>query len=106
MITHRFIRDTGPDVGRTAPADGDGSLDRHKSPNAVALVCLHAGLSALLLALLLPTALPLLAAAGLAWFGGACATVALLLAHDTVTQSAPLALTARAPRRAATAPDL
>lgn len=80
--------------------------DPHGAANPVAAVCLHAGVTALLLALALQTGLPLLAAAGLAWIGGAVATVALLLAADAAGRQGALAVTTRAEHRTATAPDL
>ena len=97
-MTHRITQNIHPGTG---PDD-----DRHSRTNAVAVVGLHAGFTALLLVVTLQIGLPLLAAAGLAWLGGACATVPLLLAHDGIARRDPLTLRTPAPRHAATAPDL
>lgn len=92
---------------RTLPESRHGTgADTPPPGNAVAAVCLHAALTALLLVLMLQTGLPLAAAAGLAWIGGATGTVALLLGSAAVAQRVSLPLTARAPRHPATAPDL
>lgn len=97
-MTHRIIhatsRDAGPDPDRPSPA------------NAVAAVCLHAGLTAVLLVAALHTGLPLVAAAGLAWLGGACATIALLLASDAAWRNDAQPMTTHTPHHPATAPDL
>lgn len=90
-MTHGPVPDTRPDTGPdTAPPNPN---------NPAAAVCLHAALTALLLVVMQQTGLSLVAAAGLAWLGGACGTVALLLASDAAAHHA-------ARTAPATAPDL
>lgn len=77
--------------------------DSPTDTNPVAAVVIHAGLTALFLTLAVQAGLPLAAGAALAWAGGACATVALLLAHDAAGRGGQGGADRRA---AATAADL
>lgn len=80
------------------PVPGTGlDTDPAHPNNPAAAVCLHAALTALLLAVALQTGLPLVAAAGLAWLGGACGTVALLLASDAAARHDARTVPATAP---------
>jgi hypothetical protein len=78
--------------------DSDGP----RAANPVAAVMIHGGMTGALFTLAVLAGLPLAAGAAVAWAGGACATVALLLAHDAALCRDHVA--GRSPGKAA--PDL
>ena len=80
--------------------------DRADGSNPVAAVVIHGALTVGLLALGWHAGLSLLASVVLAWAGGACATVALLLVHDAARHSAPITADRADLPIAVTAPDL
>lgn len=89
--------------------DHDGKApgpDQPHGANPVAAIVIHAGITAIGLVMALQAGLPVAAAMALAWAGGACATVALLLVHDAAIHRGPVGVDDAGRPAPATVPDL